>query len=512
MLPPKQRPIHILVKVPRPRPKNFVEPTATLWTKSRQRTLWHYLSQNSRDSIDWVHISRQLGIPVLELMRYSTFLYEQQIQQLKRQLYQHECSQGDSLTTVHHLAQQHSDTRRESLPVSDHSASSFNLDVGPVEPVLDTHAVYENHLSRLDEPVDTTTVSPSGRPEEPIEDRSDRPNSPFPVFPGLGRMGGAAQSSPGYSDDGCSSVSGVSDRFARVDLTSVDSLPRVSQTLSRNAFQTSSLLSARSHRDSITKSLLSPQRPHVEEQIVSTSLPITVSTSLTTPQFFSNSPPLASSGESPDAMVASNMLRSQIIHSMAHSPHVGSLESALLEAAQESLLPAAGEVTLVPMSTTESSLHSSMPGISGIVHKPVTGGLSEESVGQARSSHHGDVTPMKTSNDLASGHVRGSPQKVYTATGRTTTVTTDIRVPGAGSEVEPGVEENRQPLLSSVQSHLEIPIPRTISTSTNLVTRSGRLPDPAAEFFKTSVDVDCVIHPNTRVCVSGMVCNMNVPL
>ncbi|KAJ1951291.1 hypothetical protein IWQ62_006440, partial [Dispira parvispora] len=250
---------------------------------------------------------------------------------------------------------------------------------------------------------------------------------------------------------------------------------------SRNASLASSRRSARSHRDSITTSLLSPQRPHVEEQIVSTSLPITVSTSLTTPQLFANSPPLSNTGESPDAMVASTMLRSQIIHSMAHPPTVDSLRSALLEAAQDSMVPAAKNVTLVPTSTTESSLHSSMPGSLGMAHQPVTGGLGEESVGQARSGPYGEATRMKMPEGMPPGQVGDSSQRVSTATGRVSTPTAEIRVPDAVSEIERGAEESRQPLLSSVQSHLEVPIPRTVSTSTNLATPSGRLPDPAAE-------------------------------
>ncbi|KAJ1961304.1 hypothetical protein IWQ62_003916, partial [Dispira parvispora] len=213
-LPPKQRPIHILVKVPRPRPKNFVEPTATVWTKSRQRTLWHYLSQNSRDSVDWVHISRQLGIPVLELMRYSTFLYEQQIQQLKRQLYQHEHAQGDTSTTGHQLTQQeqqHPNARREPLPISDHSVPPLDLAVDPVEPALATH---EGHLSRLGEHAATTNLPPRGPPDHSV-DQPDRLNPPYPALTGLGRMGGSAQAPVGYSDDEYSSSSGVSARFAQ---------------------------------------------------------------------------------------------------------------------------------------------------------------------------------------------------------------------------------------------------------------------------------------------------------
>ncbi|KAJ1930245.1 hypothetical protein IWQ60_000489 [Tieghemiomyces parasiticus] len=89
-LPPRERPIHIVVHVPWPRPKNFVEPTEVVWTKARQKALWHHLNQQSRDNLDWETISRQLGVPIPELLRYSTFLYEHQIQQLKEQLLIHE--------------------------------------------------------------------------------------------------------------------------------------------------------------------------------------------------------------------------------------------------------------------------------------------------------------------------------------------------------------------------------------------------------------------------------------
>ncbi|KAJ1908618.1 hypothetical protein IWQ60_011618, partial [Tieghemiomyces parasiticus] len=89
-LPPRERPIHIVVHVPWPRPKNFVEPTEVVWTKARQKALWHHLNQQSRDNLDWETISRQLGVPIPELLRYSTFLYEHQIQQLKKQLLIHE--------------------------------------------------------------------------------------------------------------------------------------------------------------------------------------------------------------------------------------------------------------------------------------------------------------------------------------------------------------------------------------------------------------------------------------
>ncbi|KAJ1968783.1 hypothetical protein H4R35_006331 [Dimargaris xerosporica] len=91
-LPATQRPMHVVIKVPWKRPSNFAEPIKVVWTKPMETALWYHLTQQSRHTLDWEAISRQLGVPVPELMRYSTFLYERQIQLLKHQLSQQEQS------------------------------------------------------------------------------------------------------------------------------------------------------------------------------------------------------------------------------------------------------------------------------------------------------------------------------------------------------------------------------------------------------------------------------------
>ncbi|OZJ02417.1 hypothetical protein BZG36_04760, partial [Bifiguratus adelaidae] len=76
-------PLHVVIKLPFPRPKDFVEPPPILWTERLEREFWHLLGENKGGSADWSRISRQLGVPTAFLIRHAAFHYENQLRELK---------------------------------------------------------------------------------------------------------------------------------------------------------------------------------------------------------------------------------------------------------------------------------------------------------------------------------------------------------------------------------------------------------------------------------------------
>nr|CAG8555800.1 2269_t:CDS:2 [Entrophospora candida] len=78
--------IHVVIKIPRKRPLNFVEPPRVVWTEEMEQKLWEILAQNKRQSIDWNAASRLLNVPIPYLLRHAAFLYETQLRGVQKAL------------------------------------------------------------------------------------------------------------------------------------------------------------------------------------------------------------------------------------------------------------------------------------------------------------------------------------------------------------------------------------------------------------------------------------------
>ncbi|KAF9148555.1 hypothetical protein BG015_009711 [Linnemannia schmuckeri] len=78
-------PIHVIIRLPYPRPEGFVDSQPVQWTEAMERTLWQIIGRTKPTLVDWNAVSRQLGnVPVPFLIRHSKFLYQNQLQDLHR--------------------------------------------------------------------------------------------------------------------------------------------------------------------------------------------------------------------------------------------------------------------------------------------------------------------------------------------------------------------------------------------------------------------------------------------
>ncbi|KAF9130075.1 hypothetical protein BGX30_013648 [Mortierella sp. GBA39] len=78
-------PIHVIIRLPYPRPEGFVDSQPVQWTEAMERTLWQIIGRTKPMLVDWNAVSRQLGnVPVPFLIRHSKFLYQNQLQDLHR--------------------------------------------------------------------------------------------------------------------------------------------------------------------------------------------------------------------------------------------------------------------------------------------------------------------------------------------------------------------------------------------------------------------------------------------
>ncbi|ORZ06829.1 hypothetical protein BCR41DRAFT_166676 [Lobosporangium transversale] len=81
---PSEEPIHVIIRLPYPRPEGFVD-TPVRWTEAMEKTLWQIIGQTKPSLVDWNAVSRQLGnIPVHFLIRHAASLYQNQLQDLHR--------------------------------------------------------------------------------------------------------------------------------------------------------------------------------------------------------------------------------------------------------------------------------------------------------------------------------------------------------------------------------------------------------------------------------------------
>ncbi|CEI96693.1 hypothetical protein RMCBS344292_10850 [Rhizopus microsporus] len=74
---------HVVIKLPFPRPNDFVEPPSIVWTEEMEHQLWKHMSQKSKD---WNAIAEQLGIPTQYVVRHAAFIYETQLKGIQQQL------------------------------------------------------------------------------------------------------------------------------------------------------------------------------------------------------------------------------------------------------------------------------------------------------------------------------------------------------------------------------------------------------------------------------------------
>ncbi|OAQ29460.1 hypothetical protein K457DRAFT_511657 [Linnemannia elongata AG-77] len=80
-----EEPIHVIIRLPYPRPEGFVDSQPVQWTEAMERTLWQIIGRTKPMLVDWNAVSRQLGnVPIPFLIRHSKFLYQNQLQDLHR--------------------------------------------------------------------------------------------------------------------------------------------------------------------------------------------------------------------------------------------------------------------------------------------------------------------------------------------------------------------------------------------------------------------------------------------
>ncbi|KAG0379683.1 hypothetical protein BGX24_012133 [Mortierella sp. AD032] len=78
-------PIHVIIRLPYPRPEGFVDSQPVQWTEAMESTLWKIIRETKPSLVDWNAVSRQLGnVPVPFLIRHSAYLYQNQLQDLHR--------------------------------------------------------------------------------------------------------------------------------------------------------------------------------------------------------------------------------------------------------------------------------------------------------------------------------------------------------------------------------------------------------------------------------------------
>ncbi|KAJ1981682.1 hypothetical protein H4R33_005200 [Dimargaris cristalligena] len=457
-LPPQQRPIHVVIRVPWNRPANFVEPTATVWTKAKQRTLWYHISQNSRNSIDWEMISRQLGIPIPELMRFSTFLYEKQIQQLKEQLYIHEQQSPHSSRASTHPA-----TEFPLLPVPSQAmlvAATDSLFLGPppgspvAHPKPDllspsTHSAPTRSLPHSESPV-------SNHPEVSIY------SNPLPP-PHVANMA-STLSRPDDSDTDHLSSAALSTHLANANIVSVESLSQLDQ--SRAPTGASPLeLSNGDAFEALEHSVII-RNPSRDSQLNSTapsfdmgaSLPMTASTSLTSPLAQSLSPqgPTVSSVHlSTHISEAPNAASSPPRFPIYETPSDG-YASVIQEATAHNMvtvplvraLPLTSSKPPSGVASIQLSLPKSLPqplqGVTGISQSPT----------KPDSNLGPNSLPPTTSYTQSPAMARPPPPTV--------------------ARLSLGRRNEALPLLTRLNSHLEIPVQS--ATSPGTPRRSSRSP------------------------------------
>ncbi|KAG0278041.1 hypothetical protein BGZ95_004841 [Linnemannia exigua] len=80
-----EEPIHVIIRLPYPRPEGFVDSQPVQWTEAMESTLWKIIRETKPSLVDWNAVSRQLGnVPVPFLIRHSAYLYQNQLQDLHR--------------------------------------------------------------------------------------------------------------------------------------------------------------------------------------------------------------------------------------------------------------------------------------------------------------------------------------------------------------------------------------------------------------------------------------------
>ncbi|GJJ69357.1 hypothetical protein EMPS_01703 [Entomortierella parvispora] len=80
-----EQPIHIVIRLPYPRPEGFVDGQSMHWTESMEKTLWQLIGQTKPSLVDWTAVSRQLGnVPIPFLIKHAALLYQNQLQDLHR--------------------------------------------------------------------------------------------------------------------------------------------------------------------------------------------------------------------------------------------------------------------------------------------------------------------------------------------------------------------------------------------------------------------------------------------
>ncbi|KAF9105112.1 hypothetical protein BGX29_000682 [Mortierella sp. GBA35] len=78
-------PIHVIIRLPYPRPEGFVDSQPVQWTEAMEKALWEIIGRSKPSLVDWNAVSRQLGnVPVPFLIRHSAFMYQNQLQDLHR--------------------------------------------------------------------------------------------------------------------------------------------------------------------------------------------------------------------------------------------------------------------------------------------------------------------------------------------------------------------------------------------------------------------------------------------
>lgn len=78
----------VYVKVPGPRPPNFVNPTPFEWNSQKDNQLWDYISNvdTKKVAIDWEELCASLGAPSYFLQKRSRQLFSTHLHLLKQQL------------------------------------------------------------------------------------------------------------------------------------------------------------------------------------------------------------------------------------------------------------------------------------------------------------------------------------------------------------------------------------------------------------------------------------------
>ncbi|KAG0330825.1 hypothetical protein BG004_001970, partial [Podila humilis] len=147
-----EEPIHVIIRLPYPRPEGYVDTQPVMWTEGMEKTLWQIIGQTKPSLVDWNAVSRQLGnVPVKSVIQHATVLYQTQLQDLHRIGEQQHELQPDTTSAV------------ARAPTSSTSSSSLNTGTAssasrPGPPVRSTSR------EAATSPLLPSTTDPGGQP------------------------------------------------------------------------------------------------------------------------------------------------------------------------------------------------------------------------------------------------------------------------------------------------------------------------------------------------------------